>query len=69
MVTVDGHTPRSDYIKFQPLTPTEIDNHPDGGRIWATLVSLEERHSEVWHEAFDEGYKTAEKHYTFGSDD
>lgn len=35
------------FTKADPMTASDIANHPDGDRIWATLVSMNEYHDEL----------------------
>lgn len=45
-------TPKS--LTSDPMTPVEIDNHPDADRIWATVNHARDV---AYDEGFDDGYE------------
>jgi chromosome segregation ATPase len=44
---MDGNQPPVGARGAEPLTLAEIDAHPDGNRIWATILGMRESHQGV----------------------
>ena len=44
---LDENRPPVGAHRAEPLTLAEIDAHPDGDRIWATILGLREQHERV----------------------
>ena len=47
---LDGNRPPVGAYGAEPLTLAEIDAHPDGNRIWATILQMREAHQDVFDE-------------------
>lgn len=41
------NSPPPAALRAEPMTVAEIDAHPDGARIWATIGALREDHEAV----------------------
>lgn len=69
---LDFPSPPASAYGAKPLSPEEIDAHPDRDRLWATIeamrgdmedreIKLEEEHDQrrttVWDEAWQAGYQ------------
>ena len=47
---LDTNQPPVGAYGAEPLTLAEIDKHPDGNRIWATIQKMREAHEGVFDE-------------------
>ena len=54
-------SPSAGSITLDPMQAHEIDAHPDGDRIWATIVALREALSVEGDEIAEEAMSASEK--------
>jgi len=48
--------PKPDYLKYEPYSIEEIDNHENSERIWSTLMAIRAEAQEQIRRAYDNGY-------------
>jgi hypothetical protein len=48
--------PPPEAYRAKPLSVAEIDAHPDGARIWATVLAMRDEHDKGREEAYDDGF-------------
>lgn len=63
MLDVSSLSPSIGSIHAQPMTAAEIDAHPDGDRIWATITALRDEHQEDFDDAVNDEVKSRTLHY------
>jgi len=48
--------PKPEYLKHEPYSIEELDNHEDSFRIWATISAIKDEAQEAVRDAYDRGY-------------
>lgn len=63
MLDVSSLSPSVGSIHAQPMTAAEIDAHPDGDRIWATITALRSEQREDFEDAVKDEVKSRARDY------
>lgn len=56
--------PSGDYHKYAPYTIEEVDDLPNAGRVWATLMEVRREAQEACNRARELGYQEGRRSVT-----